>query len=456
MSSWNLPEPFGIDKSYFSLCFTRPSLRHFTMLLVGWVLTVGDHTISRVILTVGAHEGEHFATLYRFLSRAVWSWDSVGWMVFRLIVRTCLANESEVVCVVDDTLNRHGGKHICGAGYQHDGSVPKGERSVRFGVCFVIIGVMVRLPGISARVFCLPLAGRLWWPENTPVKPRFLRRRKKPELALELIKIVRTWLDEGVFLRVVTDIGYSTKTILKGRPTGVQVTGKIRTHSALHEVLEEGERGSGKRGRPSKKGNRLPQPKAMFASGDTPWTTIQARLYGEEVSVMVYEFKAVWARSAGNSPLKIVLVRDPKGKHDDCVFFDTDSDRPAEAILSTYSGRWSVEMTIRETKNLLGSADPQCRSEKSVFRTPMIAYWAYSLVVVWFVEQVRNGKELFFIRAPWYTKKKHITFSDMLAAARKSHFRVVFSDESPEITKLPKFDHARSTRRLDLLKTAKL
>lgn len=456
MRTRNLPDPFGIHKRDFSVCFSRPSLCHFTMLLVGWVLTVGAHTVSRVILTVGAHEKEHFASLYRFLSRAVWSWDSVGWMVFRIIYRTFLVDTTEVVCVVDDTLNKHWGKKICGAGYQHDGSVPKGDRPVRFGVCFVLIGVMVRLPQISGRVFCLPFAARLWWPENTPVKPKQLVLRKKPEFARELITMVRDWLDDDIGLRVVTDIGYSTKTILKELPQGVRITGKIRTHSALYEVWEADEPVPRRQGRPNKKGKRLPQPKAMFASADTLWRTSRARLYGKDVSVMVHEFKAVWARSAGNVPLKIVLARDPKGIHDDCVFFDTDPDRPAEAVLSTYSGRWSIEIGIRETKGLLGSADPQCRSEKSVFRAPMIAYWAYSLVVVWFVEQHRRRALLSFIRPPWYRQKTDTSFSDMLAAARRSHFAPVFLRESAQTWTLPKFNPARSTRQLDLTKRAKL
>jgi len=377
-------------------------------------------------------------------------------MVFRVIFRTFLTGVTEVVCVVDDTLNKHWGKKICGAGYQHDGSVPQGERPVRFGVCFVLIGVMVRLPGLSERVFCLPFAARLWWPDNAPVKPKSLVVRKKPELARELIVTVRDWLDDDIGLRVVTDIGYSTKTILKDRLPGVRITGKIRTHSALHEVWETDPQIPRRRGRQNKKGKRLPQPKAMFASADTGWRNSRIRLYGKDVSMLVHEFKAVWARSAGNVPLKIVLARDPKGVHDDSVFFDTDPDRPAEEILSTYSGRWSVEIAIRETKGLLGCADPQCRSEKSVFRAPMISYWAYCLVVVWFVEQYRGGASLSFIRAPWYPHKKDISFSDMLAAARRSHFTALSSCESAYTQTLPKFNPARSTRQTDLSRRAKL
>jgi hypothetical protein len=150
------------------------------------------------------------------------------------------------------------------------------------------------------------------------------------------------------------------------------------------------------------------------------------------------------------------LARDPKDIHDDCVFFNTHSDRPVEGVLDSYSSEWTVEIAIRETNGLLGSADPQNRSERSVFRAPMIAYWAYCLVVVWFVEQYRRSARFCFIRAPWYKHKKDISFSDMLAAAGRSHFTSVFSYESVHMQTVPKFNPARSTCQPDLTKRAKL
>ena len=50
MRKRNLPQPFQIDKVRFADCFTAPSLQHFGVLITGWVLTVGVHTISQLIL----------------------------------------------------------------------------------------------------------------------------------------------------------------------------------------------------------------------------------------------------------------------------------------------------------------------------------------------------------------------------------------------------------------------
>ncbi len=169
------------------------------MLMTGWVLTVGTHTVSQVMLTTGLHESMHFASVYRFFSRASWDPDHVGQLIFRMMQRVFKTGLLEIVCVLDDTMNSHRGPVICGAGWQYDGSGKTG-----YGVCFVIIGLAVSLPGISDRVFCLPFAARLWWPPNAEVKPETIPYRTKPEISLELIKLTRSWLEEGQTLRFIT------------------------------------------------------------------------------------------------------------------------------------------------------------------------------------------------------------------------------------------------------------
>lgn len=455
MSRRPLPDYFGIDKKYFGGCFSRPGLEHFVLLVTGWVLTVGKHTISRVILTIGARTERHYTSLYHFLSRAVWACDCVSWVVFRLVVETLMPGAPELVAVVDDTLNKHRGRKICGAGFQHDPTVMKGEMPVGFGLCFVIIGLVIHMPQISQRALCLPIAARLWWPKKCTVKPKGAQYRTKAELGLELIKLIHDWLPEGVRLRVLVDRGYCVAPIIKARPKGVRITGRIATTSALYCPVDGSHR-SARRGCPRKKGERLPRPQQIFDDPTTHWRKIRVTLYGHEVSLLVHSFRAIWYRSAGNTPILVVLARDPHGRHSDCVFIDTSRDSSPKETIQAYSGRWSIEITNRETKGLLGSADPQCRTERAVIRAPMIAYWSYTLVVVWFVSQLNHGKYPVFLRPPWYRNKTHITFSDMLAAARRSHLRPIFSDEESQNRDLPKINHTRSPRESEYQRTAKL
>lgn len=453
MGKRNLPQPFEIDKIRFKDCFTAPSLRHFGVLITGWVLTVGVHTISQVILTCGLHESESFVSIYRFLQKAKWAPDQVAFEVFRMIVETLLPGETELEVVLDDTLNNHVGKKIFGAGFQHDGAAPKTGKPIGYGVCFVIIGVVVRLPGISERAFCLPYAARLWWPQKATVRPVGERHQSKSELGAELIRLTRSWLDPGITLRVIVDGGYSNKQLLQGRAQGVHVTGKVRMDAALYAPAPQ--EPSRKRGRPRKKGERLPSPRQLFHHRQTPWEWIWISLYGQETIVEVYRLEAIWYNAAGNEPLSVVLVRDPAGKYPAMAFFDTDTGASDKETIQRYTHRWSMEITNRETKGLLGSADAQCRSKESVLRAPLMAYWSYCLVAVWFVTQYRMGKDLILRPAPWYAKK-HITFSDMLAAARRSHFAAEISRDPRKRHTKTKITATRSTRDPLSLKRAKL
>jgi SRSO17 transposase len=179
-----LAQPFGFDELKFRDCFTAPSLRLFSALIVGWVLQVGRHTITEVMQAHGLHESRHFSGIYRFLSRAKWCTDQVACVVFRLLVESLIPEDAEILIVIDDTLNRHGGQKICGAGRQYDGAAARGSKRMAHGVCFVLIGLVVRLPDISDRIFCLPFAARLWWPEKAKLKPKGSPYKTKPELGL--------------------------------------------------------------------------------------------------------------------------------------------------------------------------------------------------------------------------------------------------------------------------------
>lgn len=102
------------------------------------------------------------------------------------------------------------------------------------------------------------------------------------------------------------------------------------------------------------------------------------------------------------------------------------------------------------------NADPRRRKEKSVLRTPMIAYWCYSLVVIWVVTQLRMGKDFLVQRAPWYARKRKTTFSDMLAAARRSHFASGISRDPTQHVAHPKITPPLSLHEPKLIRKAKL
>jgi hypothetical protein len=94
-----------------------------------------------------------YASIYRFVDKGSWAVDWISRCLFLFMVEALAAEGLDVLAVLDDTLNKHRGPEICGAGWQHDGSAPKrpgkkGEKGKQtgYGVCFVLMGLAIRLP----------------------------------------------------------------------------------------------------------------------------------------------------------------------------------------------------------------------------------------------------------------------------------------------------------------------
>src|SRR6185295_7787217 len=115
--------------------------------------------------------------------------------------------------------------------------------------------------------------------------------------------------------------------------------------------------------------------------------------------------------------LTFVLVRDTTGKRPEQIFYCTRLDWDARTILSTYAGRWAIEVTFENAKQLLGFEDPANWVPKAVLRTAPIALLLYSLVVVWIHQAGHPHVE--FPERPWYPKKAEPSFADMLGTLRR-------------------------------------
>src|SRR5437870_1449147 len=71
----------------FEPCFHAPSYRTFSLLVAGWIHCQGRRTITAVAVASGGVDRCHISVFHRFFSRATWSLDGVGQVVFRLTVR---------------------------------------------------------------------------------------------------------------------------------------------------------------------------------------------------------------------------------------------------------------------------------------------------------------------------------------------------------------------------------
>lgn len=99
------------------------------------------------------------------------------------------------------------------------------------------------------------------------------------------------------------------------------------------------------------------------------------------------------------------------------IFYCTDVSMSPKEILSTFSQRWSIEVTHFDCKQYLGLEDPANRTPLAVQRTAPMEMILYSLTIVWFATE--GHKELQFPDRPWYTWKTEPSFRDMLTTLRR-------------------------------------
>src|SRR3954463_12908993 len=319
-----------------------------------------------------------------------------------------------------------------------------------FGPGWVVLALWVPLPMGGRRGFALPLLFRLYvgakrgGTKDAPGRPRRGTRHQAAEqahaahprptklaLARELLALVAGWAD-GRTVYAVVDSAYAARPLLEGRPTNVHVLSRLRPDAALW--ARPGRRRPGQRGRPRRKGHRLPTPKAMAATRRR-WDPLPVTLYGRPVTPRVFGCTArVFAAPALGyaalraQPVRIVIVRDPSGRRRDEAFFCTDLTVDPAFILEGYARRWTIEVTSHDQKQSLGFEDPQNQTPEAVARTAPMASIAYDLVLLWYAARLQQGFAAGWTVRPWYRSKTTPSFLDMLTAVRQESWRLYFSD----------------------------
>jgi len=214
----------------FQPCFTQPSFSSFWAVTCAWILCSGRRSLTRVIQSGQLGRYKHFCSFHRFFSHARWNLDELGHCIFQLLLPYC----SEVLTgAVDDTLTRKTGRHIWGADMYHDPLRSTQKRPVfSFGHSWVVFSLHVSFPFAPGKVWALPILVRLYRKKKTsklaPGRNGKLEKkqtgqatgkeyRTRPQLALEMIQIVASWLGPRR-LRMLGDSEYAGGSISRHLP----------------------------------------------------------------------------------------------------------------------------------------------------------------------------------------------------------------------------------------------
>jgi hypothetical protein len=150
------------------------------------------------------------------------------------------------------------------------------------------------------------------------------------------------------------------------------------------------------------------------------WRRVKTQERGKTTYRLVYALVVLWYK-VSHAPVLLVISRDPAGKEQDDFFFTTDLKLTPAEVIGGFAGRWSIEDTFKNTKQSLGSKEPQTWKGKGPERAAVISLWLYSMVWAWYI---RNGYGKTRMPAiPWHSTKTCPSFQDALAALRRVLWR---------------------------------
>lgn len=429
----------------FRECFTGPTYSTFVTIVVGWILSPRHRFITDAILTTNSTRKGHHSRYHLFFSKAAWSLDQVCRMLTLILVQV-FCPYGVIVIAVDDTMRRRRGLSLFGVGMHYDPLMSsRSKKIVNWGHCWVVVTLVVgNAPWAPGKYWSLPIVFRLYrnrqgktkgqkttWERVKQsfsggqgqtrkvlmkVNPKTPPHRTKPELAVEMLTLLQSWLPNREFI-LTGDSAYGGASVTKHLPEKMHLISRVHPKAALYAPAPEVEPGTTGRGRPRKRGPRLPSLTDWANDETQPWEPMNFHQYGLHAKLLVKTQQALYYKTAGSRLLNLVLTRDTQGGRPDQIFYCTNLELTTRQILSTYATRWSIEVTFENCKQLLGFGDAANRLPTAVERTAPVSMILYSLTVLWFHQ---NGHATMkFPDRPWYKHKTLPSFTDMLTTLRR-------------------------------------
>jgi hypothetical protein len=410
---------------HFRWCFTAPTFTTFTMVVSGMIARPQRRTVTGMLIGAGLSRIWHHSRAHRFFSRAVWSLDQVSMTLTALIVRTLVPSEAGLLIAVDDTLFTRSGRRVARAGWHHDAATKtKGggkDSRLRWGHCWVVAGIVLDLPLLD-RPVCLPVAFALW--VHTPGSHAL--EQSKQALAGRLVTMIAAACP-GRPIDVVADCWYAgadgapgaavRAARHRGLPDGVTLTSRLRANTALYRIATAT---PGRGGRPKRIGEKIGTPKQLAAHPDTVWRDTTLTRYGRTDTVTLADTVCLWYGVYRSRAVRVILLRDHGMTSGyGIAVFTTDLHTNAEAIITRYAARWSIEVAFADAKQITGVGEARNRTPAAVERTVPLGLITQSLVVIWHHLHGADTVTARRAEAPWYRSKTRPAYLDMIAQLRR-------------------------------------
>ena len=387
----------------FSLVFTQPTVHIFINLITGWVLCTCRRTITGILPFAEPKGKRPHDAYHRLFPKSRWL-PAHLWKLLAQLLIGLFYPVGTIWIDLDDSIFHRTGRKIDGAGWWRDPILSTASHVIH---CWGLNLVVLTLRVIA------PWGGE---PLGLPINMR-LHRKNGPgliEMAQQMLAEIKSWFPQRQFM-TSADGFYAT---VAGRSLlHTHVISRMRRDAAIYALPTK--KRKHRRGPKPKRGKRLGTP-TQIASRVKSWRRVKTRERGKTKWRLVYSKVVIWYK-VSHCPVLLVISRDPMGKEKDDFFFTTDLQLTPAEVIGGFAGRWSIEDTFKNTKQSLGSEEPQTWKGQGPERAAVVSLWMYSLVWTWYIRYGYGKTSLPSI--PWYPSKSCPSFQDALAALRRVLWR---------------------------------
>lgn len=414
------------------------------LLVIGTILAPGKRTVSAALRVMGLKDDGNFAKYHHVLNRAVWSPLELAQALLLLLIKTFCSPDEPLVFGIDETIERRWGRKISARGIYRDPVRSSKSHFVKTsGLRWMSVMLLAHISW-AQRIWALPVLSALA-PSERYYQARGRQAKTLSERAKQMIFQTRRWLPdyELVFVGDSTYAALDLLSACQSLSKPVTFITRLRMDAALYEPAPAY---SGK-GRPRKKGKRLPTPQQYMEAEDTIWFTTPLAWYdGQKRDMAIASGTALWFHYGKAAvPIRWVLIRDPLGEYETICLLCTDPSIEPQQIAEWFVMRWQMEVTFEETRRHLGVETQRQWSDKAIARTTPVLLGLFSWITLLVDAFHSSGQIVTARQSAWYSKPLP-TFSDALALARFQLWTCLLtfptSRSEPDIIKVPRtFTH---------------
>jgi hypothetical protein len=395
-----------------SSALDRRSAPRLALLLLGAMVARGRRTVTSWIRAAGL--SDRFQSCYIAVAAAGRRADSIAARLALEVVKPLVKGAERLTLALDDTPTRRYGPHVQGAGVHHNPTPGPAGSPYVYGHVFVVLGLLVTHQ--TWGVIALPLLARMYvrrkdLPGIDPKhRPEF---RTKLELAVEMLRWAKLWMGLlGKPIWVVADGAYANAGFLRpARSLGMTVVSRLRKDSALRTL--PGPRPAGQRGRPRIYGPDVID-LAKRGGQRRGWTSGSFTLYGVATFKRYKTFLATWRPAGG--VIRVVLVDEPSGWR---AYFCTDTSASVADILRAVADRFSLEITFRECKQVVGAGQQQVRFLWANVGAFHVCLWTFTMTEAWAWDR-KEGVLVDRSASPWDVASRRPSHADKRRAWRRA------------------------------------